>query len=126
MGLELGRMGGRGLVNLVLEDTGGKGIGKNRIEAGEVTMVVADAPTMDSLVKRYGAFGGWGITAGKVVVLLVITEFDVGRSAEAYLVKMYVNIMGGEDGPSKTDRIVTIEMLKEKVYFTFQFHFQGY
>ena len=32
--------------------------GKSRVEAGEVTEVVANAPTMDGLGKRYGAFGG--------------------------------------------------------------------
>ena len=47
-------------MNLLLEKaervtSGGKGRG----EAGEVTGVVADAPTMDGLGKRYGTFSGW-------------------------------------------------------------------
>ena len=39
---------------------GGKDRGKIRSEAGEVTRIVGDAPTTDSLGKRYRAFCGWG------------------------------------------------------------------
>ena len=39
--------------------TGGKGRGKIRGEAGEVTRVVANAPTTNDLGKRNGAFSGW-------------------------------------------------------------------
>ena len=46
----------------------------------EVTGVVADAPTMDGLGKRYGTFSGWGMAAGKVEVLLVVGGFDVRKS----------------------------------------------
>ena len=70
-GLVLGR---RGAMNLALEKgdrvtTGGKGRGEIGGEAGEVTGVVADAPTTDGLGKRYGTFSGWGMAAGKVEVL---------------------------------------------------------
>ena len=63
-------------MNLALEKgervtTGGKGRGEIGGEAGEVTGVVADAPTMDGLGKMYGTFSGWGMAAGKVQVLLV-------------------------------------------------------
>ena len=37
---------------------GGKGRGEIRGEAGEVTGVIANPPTMDGLGKRYGAFSG--------------------------------------------------------------------
>ena len=51
-------------------------------------------------------------------VLLVLSGPDVNRSAEAKLVDMYVYIvdhdMGGEDGPGKSDRVVTVEAPKEK------------
>ena len=52
-------------MNLALEKgervtTGGKGRGEIEGEAGEVTVVVADAPTMDVLGKRCGTFRGWG------------------------------------------------------------------
>jgi hypothetical protein len=60
-------------------NTGGNGRG----EAGAVTGVVANAPTTDSMGKRYEAFSGWGMAAGKVVVLLVVSGFDVDRGAEA-------------------------------------------
>ena len=50
--------------------TGGRGeIGG---EAGEVTGVVANAPAMDSLGKRYETFSGWGMAAGKVEILLAV------------------------------------------------------
>ena len=59
------------MVNLSLErvDTGGKGRGEIRGEAGEVTGVIANAPTTDGLGKRYVKFSGWGMAAGKVEVL---------------------------------------------------------
>ena len=64
MGLILSRVGGRAVVNLVLEKgervtTGGKGKGRISGEAGEVTGVVANVPTMDSLGKWFGTFSGW-------------------------------------------------------------------
>ena len=75
-------------MNLALEKgervtTGGKGRSEIGGEAGEVTGVVADAPTTDGLGKRYGTFSEWGMAAGKVVVLLVVSGFDVDRGAEA-------------------------------------------
>ena len=95
-------------MNLALEKrervtTGGKGRGKIGGEDGEVTGVVADAPTTDDLEKRYGTFSGWGIAAGKVEVLLVVGGFDVDGGAEVRLVNKDVNIqegdMGRGDGP---------------------------
>ena len=87
-------------------------------EAEEVTGVVANAPTMDGLGKRYGMFSGWGMAAGKVEVLLVVGEFDVDKGAEARLINKDDNIqegdMGRGDGPSKSDRVVSTEALKEK------------
>jgi hypothetical protein len=75
-------------VNLALEKgervtTGGKGRGEIRGEAGEVIGLVAEAPTTDRLGKRYGVFSGWGMAARKEEVLLVVSGFDVVRSAEA-------------------------------------------
>ena len=46
--------------------------GKGRGEAGELTGVVADAPTTDGLGKRYGMFSEWGMAAGKVEVFIII------------------------------------------------------
>ena len=63
--------------------TEGKGRGEIRSEAGEVSGVVADVSTTNSLGKRYGAIGGWGMVTGKVEVLLVVSGFDVDRNAEA-------------------------------------------
>ena len=57
--------------------------GKGRGEVGKVNGIVAVVPTTNSLGKWYGTVGGWGMAAGKVEVLLVASEFDVGRSAEA-------------------------------------------
>ena len=111
-------------MNLALEKgervtTGGKGRGKNGGEAGEVTGMIADAPTMDGLGKRYGTFSGWGMAAGKVAVLLVVGGFDVDGCAEVRLVNKDVNIqegdMGRGDGPGKSDRVATIEALKEEL-----------
>ena len=46
---------------------GDKGKGEIRSKAREVTGVVADALTIDSLTKRCGAYGGWMMAAEKVV-----------------------------------------------------------
>ena len=98
--------------------TGNKGRGEIRGEAGEVTGVLANAPFMNGLGERNGAVSGWGMAAGKVEVLLVVSRFDVHRGAELGLVKKYVNIKGGDmgrgDGTGKSDRVATIEALKEK------------
>ena len=58
------------------------------------------------------------MTAGEMEILLMVGVLDVNRSAEALLVNMYFNIkvgdMRGGDGSGKSDRIMTIEVLKEK------------
>ena len=97
---------------------GGKDRGEIESESEEITGVVANAPTMDGLGKRFGTFSGKGMAAGKVEVLLVVCGFDVDGGADARLVNIDDNIkkgdMGGGDGPSKSDRVVTIETLKQK------------
>ena len=104
-------------VNLALEkmeriSTAGKGRGEIRSEIGNVIRMAADADTEDSLGKRYGTFGKWGMAVGEVEVLLVV------GGAEAELINKYVNIkennMEGEMVHSKSNRIVTSESLKEK------------
>ena len=55
--------------------------GKDRGEAGEVTGVVAYAPTTDGLERRYGASSGWRMAAGKILQMVI--GFDVDKSAEA-------------------------------------------
>ena len=90
-------------MNLALEKgervtTGGKGRVEIGGEAGEVTVVEADAPTMDGLEKRYGTFSGWGMPVGKVEVLLVVGGFDVDRGVEVRLVNKDVNIQEGDLG----------------------------
>ena len=64
--------------------------------------MVADISTTDILVKMYGAFGRWGMAAGKMEVLLVVSGLDIDRSKKVQLVNNYVNIkegdMGGGDG----------------------------
>ena len=47
--------------------------------------MVADAPTMGSLGKRYGAFGGRGIAAGKVEVLLMVSGLVVDKSGITFI-----------------------------------------
>ena len=75
-----------------------KGRGEIRSEIGKESGIVAEVPTMDSLGERYGAFGRWGMEAGKVAVFLVVTRLDVDRSVEAEVVNIYVNIQEGDMG----------------------------
>ena len=76
IGLVLGRVTGGGAVNLVLEKNEKetiRGMVEVRLEVNlKVSGMVADAPTMDILGKMYGAFGEWGMVAGKAEVLLVV------------------------------------------------------
>ena len=71
---------------------------KGKGEIGKITGMVADAPTLDSLGKRYEAFDGWDTVAGEV---LVVGGLVVNKDVEAKLVIIYVNIkevnMGGGD-----------------------------
>ena len=90
-------------MNLALEKgervtTGGKSTGEIGGKAGEVTGVVANAPTTDSLGERYRTFNGWGMAAGKVEVLLVVGAFDADGGTEARLVNKVVNIKEGDLG----------------------------
>ena len=54
------------------------------------------------------------MTAGKVKVVLVVSGFDVKRSAEVYVVNIYVNTMVGGDDPGKLYKVATIDTLTEK------------
>ena len=58
------------------------------------------------------------MAAGKVEVLLMVGGFDVDGCAEVRLVNKDVNIQEGDmwrgDGPSKSDRVATVEALKQK------------
>ena len=58
--------------------------------------MVVNAPTMDGLRKKYGTFSGWGMSAGKVEILLVVGGLDVDSGAEASFVNKDVNIQEGD------------------------------
>ena len=53
----------------------------SKSEVGKITGIVVDAPSMDILGKRHGAFGGMAV--GKMEVLLVLNGLDVDRIVEA-------------------------------------------
>ena len=54
-----------------------------------------------------------GVTAGEMEILLMVGGLDVDRGVEAKLVNIKEDNIGGGDGPVKSDRIVTVEVLKE-------------
>ena len=98
---------------------GGKGRGEIGGDAGEVTGVVADAPTTDMAWEKGMerlVDGGWQLEKWRYCWWLVL--FDVDGGAEVRLVNNGVNIqecdMGRGDGLGKSDRIATIEALKEE------------
>ena len=86
---------------------GSIGRDQTRGEVRQVTGMVLDAPTTNSLGQRQ-------IAAGKVEVLLVFIGLDMDRSVEAKLVNIKKGDMGEGDGPGKSDRIETVEALEEK------------
>ena len=80
----------------------------------EVIRVTADTLHPDGQREGDGAFGGWGMVAGKVEVLLVVSGLDVNRSVEAKLVNIKDGDMGGGDCSGEPDKVGTVEVLKEK------------
>ena len=60
LGLVFDRVGGSGNGEGEKVNKESKDRGEIRGEAGEVTGVVVNRPTMDSLGKRYGEFSEWG------------------------------------------------------------------
>ena len=63
------------------------------------------------------AFGGGGMTAMVVEVLLGVGRFDVHRGAEMTIFNTDIDIqkgdMGGGNVPGEVDRIPTVELYKE-------------
>ena len=82
----------------------------------EVIGVVADTvPSSDKGV-RYGAFGGGGVTAMVVEVLLGVGGFDVDRGVEMTMVDTDIvqkSNMGGGSVAGEVDGILTVELFKE-------------
>jgi hypothetical protein len=75
---------------------------------------------MDSLGKWYRAFGGWGMAAGEVAVLLV-SGFDINWNADTELVNMYADTKKGDkwggDIPGELDRIICHMSTPTRVIF---------
>ena len=81
----------------------------------EVIGVIA-APSSGKGV-RYGAFGGDGMTAVVVEVLLRVGGFDVDKGAEVTIFNTNIYVqksdMGGGSVPGDVDRIPNVELFKE-------------
>ena len=79
----------------------------------EVMAVVADAAPSSGKGVRYGAFGGGGVTAMVVEVLLGVGRFDVERGAEMAIfitdVDVQIGDMGGGSVPGEVDGILTTQ-----------------
>ena len=71
--------------------------------------MVADAAPSGGTGVRYGVFGGDGVTAMVVEVLLGVGGFDVDRCEEMTMFNMDINVlkiyMGGGSVPGEVDRI---------------------
>ena len=83
----------------------------------EVMGVIEDAAPSSGKGVRYGAFGGGGVTAMVLEVLLGVGRFDVDRGAEMALFNTDVDVqkgdMGGGSVPGEVDGILTVELFKE-------------
>ena len=62
----------------------------------EVVGMVADMASSSGKGVRYGAFGGGGVTALVVEVLLGVGGFDVDRGAEMAIFDMDINVQKGD------------------------------
>ena len=80
----------------------------------EVIGLVADTAPSSGKGVRYGAFGGGGMTAIVVEVLLRVGGFDVDRGAEMTMFNTDIDVqkrdMGGGSVPGEVDRILTVEL----------------
>ena len=83
----------------------------------EVIEVVADMATSSGKGVRYGAFGGGGVTAVVVEVLLGVGGFDVDRGVEMTMFNTDIDVqksdMGGGSVPGEVDGILTVELFNE-------------
>ena len=79
--------------------------------------MIADTVLSSGKAVRYGAFGGGGVTAMVMEVLLEVDGFDVDRGAEMTMFNTDINIqksdMGGGSVPGEVDGILTVELFKE-------------
>ena len=83
----------------------------------EVIGVVADTLPLSGKRVRYEAFGGGGVRAMVVEVLLGVGGFDVDRGVEMTMFNTDIGIqksdMGGGSVPGEVDGILTVELFKE-------------
>ena len=83
----------------------------------EVVGMVADTTPSSGKGVRYGAFGGGGVTALVVEVLLGVGRFDVDRGAEMAIFDTDIDVQKGDMGrggvPGEVDGILTVELFQE-------------
>ena len=83
----------------------------------EVVGMVADTAPSSGKGVRYGVFGGGGVTALVVEVLLGVGRFDVDRGAEMAIFDMDIDVQKGDMGkggvPGEVDVILTVELFQE-------------
>ena len=83
----------------------------------EVIGLVADMAPSSGKGVRYGAFGGGGVIAMAVEVLLGVSGFDVDRGAEMTMFNMDIDVqksdMGGGSVLGEVDGRLTVELFKE-------------
>ena len=83
----------------------------------EVVGMVADTAPSSGKGVRYGAFGGGGLTALVVEVLLGVGRFDVARGVEMAIFDTDIDVQKGDMGrggvPGKVDGILTVERFQE-------------
>ena len=83
----------------------------------KVVGMVADTAPSSGKGVRYGAFGGGGVTALVMEVLLGVGRFDVDRGAEMAIFDADIDVqkgdMGRGDVPGEVDGILTVELFQE-------------
>ena len=83
----------------------------------EVVGLVADTAPSSGKGVRYGAFGGGGVTALVVEVLLGVGRFDVDRGAEMAIFDADIDVEKGDMGrggvPGEVDGKLTVELFQE-------------
>ena len=101
----------------VMETTGSEG---SHVVGGvgmEVVRMVADTAPSSGKGVRCGAFGGGGVTALVVEVLLGVVWFDVDRGAEMTIFDVDIEVEKGDMGrggvPGEVDGILSVELFQE-------------
>ena len=85
------------------KSSGKEGLGKAGNVGVEVIRVAANSLSPDDQREGDGAFGGWGVAAGEVEVLLEVDGFDLDKGVDMIMIQVHIesrNVTREEEYPN--------------------------